>query len=654
MAEKKTGLPVDPTSSLVSQIAAPFIPVEYETVRPYEVRSSQIDDMGGYTAYREIPGEYKITGFGTPPIVSGGIEFFKQFIDDPAETAGGIASAVGEELKEYPARQLRTALAGGETFNPETGEVERFDPFGAPATVGAGTAVSIARTASKDGGGPVLGIMAGRMAKDGPSIFSQARASKSGGKSRQEIFDLHRAYFDDAVLGQDSDAFRFEIPTANSKFKEDGPVQFMNVEYGRGLAIGLTDDFRSVQFTKDGDLVNYNRKSAAKLSDILDFPELYEQYPDFKDVAIVKLIPEEGELPFGGPSAFFAGRAESPLGVPTIGLKESQSRTELQSALLHEIQHLVQTKEGLPGGASGQYIMELLDEELGGGVDKNFLKSVALPAYESVYGEAEARVVQRRFERPEEAKLDPVTTRQKEAPEGDISMTEYEAVENAANMVRELLEDGYYEYKDVYPDAFKAAAPKSTGLLGGDKPQRFYHGTNAAYKEFDPDAPYTFVADKPGTAEYYAGDALDGTPNIRPVYLKDVNFFDVDNPDHLQQLLESDWYAQYGKSLDDKFFDHDDDMNFLDLVEAGDYGTIEDSGLVDWIKSQGFDGFTTYEQDGKNYGVFNVKNIVPGVAKKKDGGIVTLADVARNTGRGPMGVASLSSTARNMNRPMVS
>ena len=411
--------------------------------------------MGGYTAYREIPGEYKITGFGTPPIVSGGIEFFKQFMDDPVETAGGIASAVGEELKEYPARQLRTALAGGETFNPKTGEVERFDPFGAPATVAAGTAVSIARTASKDGGGPVLGIMAGRMAKDGPSIFSQARASKSDGKSRQEIFDLHRAYFDDAVLGQDSDAFRFEIPTANSKFKEDGPVQFMDVEYGIGRAIGLTDDFRAMQFTEEGDLVNYNRKPVAKLSDILDFPELYEQYPDFKDVSVVQLVPEEGKLPFEGPRAMFAGSAESPLRVPTIGLRESQSPSEIQSALLHEVQHLVQRKEGLPGGASRAFIMELLDEELGGGVDENFLKSVALPAYESVYGETEARVVQRRFERPEEAKLDPVTTRRKEAPDSDISMTEYEAVQKAADLVREQIKEGDFEYKDVYPDMFK-------------------------------------------------------------------------------------------------------------------------------------------------------------------------------------------------------
>jgi len=427
--------------------------MSYQVDQPYSVNTQDVD---GGVIYSETPMKVSDPQFAVPPVISGGIDFFKQFMADPAETAGGIASAVGTELKEYPARQLRTALAGGETFNPETGEIERFDPFAVPATVAAGTAVSIARTADKFGDGPVLGIMAGRMAKDGPSIFSQARASRSAGRSRQEVFEKTQAYFDDDVLGQDSDAFRFEIPTANSKFKEDGAVQFMDVDYGRGLAIGLTDDFRAMRFTKDGDLVNANDKPVATLSDILDFPELYEQYPDFKDVAVIKLAPDEGKLPFDGARAIFAGKAISPLRVNTIGVRESQSPTELQSSLLHEIQHLVQMKEGFAGGASGQYIMELLDEQLGGGVDKNFLKNAALPAYESVYGETEARVVQRRFERPEEAKVDPVTTRRKEAPDSDISMTEYEAAENAAQMIQELLEDGYYEYKDVYPDAFKA------------------------------------------------------------------------------------------------------------------------------------------------------------------------------------------------------
>lgn len=198
----------------------------------------------------------------------------------------------------------------------------------------------------------------------------------------------------------------------------------------------------------------------------------------------------------------------------------------------------------------------------------------------------------------------------------------------------------------------RPTAPKSTGLLGGDKPQRFYHGTGAAYKEFDPDAPYTFVADTPSSAEYFAGDVLDGTPNIRPVYLKDVNFFDVDNPNHLKQLRESDFYKGNKVELDD--FASREQRDFVGAVEAGNYETIEDSGLVDWIRSQGFDGFSTYEQDGKNYAVFDVNNIVPGVAKKKEGGIVSLLDVARNTGRGPRGIAALAPIARNMNRPMVS
>ena len=43
-----------------------------------------------------------------------------------------------------------------------------------------------------------------------------------------------------------------------------------------------------------------------------------------------------------------------------------------------------------------------------------------------------------------------------------------------------------------------------------------------------------------------------------------------------------------------------------------------------------------------------------GAVLYKEGGIVSLLDIARNTGRGPMGVASLASTARNMNRSMVS
>ena len=213
-------------------------------------------------------------------------------------------------------------------------------------------------------------------------------------------------------------------------------------------------------------------------------------------------------------------------------------------------------------------------------------------------------------------------------------------------------ETGAKIYSKGYDEFPWPTAQSSSGLLGGDKPQRFYHGTGAEFKEFDPDAPYTFVADTPSSAEYFAGDVLDGAPNIRPVYLKDANFFDVDNPDHLRQLRESDFYQKNKEELDG--FALDEDVDFIGAVEAGRYDSIEDSGVIDWMRSNGFDGFTTYEQDGKNYAVFDVNNIVPGVVKKKEGGVISLVDVARNMNRGPRGVGSLAPIARNMYRTMVS
>ena len=682
MSEKRTGLPVDPTSSLVSQIASPFIPVEYETVRPYEVKSSEIDDMGGYTAYREIPGEYRITGFGTPPIVSGGIELFKQFMDDPTETAGGIASAVGTELKEYPARQLRTALSGGETLNPETGEIERFDPFAVPATVAAGTAVSIARTADKFGGGPVLGIMAGRNSASGASRENIAKELRRMGKSEDEIFRATQVYFDSDFLGGDTSAFRHEIPNTEKSTLKTGDISspvskdtgdFLYTKDGNSF--GFKPDVQRYEYDPDAeDLFLNDRRDLDKimqgdrrgfgstptLDQVFNFPELFKEYPQLKDVYVVGV--EMPDMMVGEKTRRLGGfyMHYGVGGKPTIAMAQATSARDFQSSLLHEIQHAVQAIEHTPGGGEFRSIYDAVKDRLGVEGDSDYVMERAVNAYEALYGEVEARIVQKRFLDPELKKEVPIATRKREAPDDDLVENERDAVDALEEAIREELEFGDVSYEEVYPEQFGAGpkfqasltdAPKSTGLLGGDKPQRFYHGTKAGFKEFDPDAKVTFVADDPETAGYYSDLDAAGS-NIRPVYLKDVNFFDVDNLDHIKQLRESDWYKSRKEDL--YGFSQYDEGDFVDAVEAGNYDAIEKSGLIDWIRSQGFDGFTTYEQYGKNYGVFNVENIVPGVAKKKEGGIVSLIDLARNTGRGPMGVASLSSTARNMNRPMVS
>jgi len=185
-----------------------------------------------------------------------------------------------------------------------------------------------------------------------------------------------------------------------------------------------------------------------------------------------------------------------------------------------------------------------------------------------------------------------------------------------------------------------------------DEPQRFFHGTDQSFKEFDPKAKYTFVADDPETAEYYSGVSamgeFDTGANIRPVYLKKANYFDVDNPKHIKMLRESDFFKKNKKD----FPDQERIDEFLEEVEAGNYDTIEyppinpsddEQSLVDWIRSKGFDGFTTYEQSGKNFAVFDTKNIVPGVEKKAEGGIAGLSDVARDMFKGPKGIGAYQS-----------
>tara|TARA_B100000575_G_scaffold94837_1_gene75582 strand:+ start:3929 stop:6427 length:2499 start_codon:yes stop_codon:yes gene_type:complete len=832
MAERKTGLPVDPTSPPIAQIISPFVPMSYQVDRPYSLNTQEVD---GGLIYSETPQKVSDPQFAVPPVITGGIEFFKQFLDDPTETAGGIATAIGEEIKAYPERQVRTALAGGETINPETGEIERYDPLGVPATMALGSAASIARTAGD--GGTVLGIMAGRNAKDGGKKLDQFLAARDRGLDDRDNYAETQGYIEPS-----DGAFRFEIDTSNARLKEG--------LFEDGILAGQDERYQRLNISE------FRRKEGRvpKLDEVFDFEELFEQYPELRSIDVDK-------VPFmssaGGTKAAFDP-------VNNIIYLGSAPSKEMIANILHEVQHAVQHIEGFtPGSSIARYLpegfskkladidmdistssevllaskkgvlnkksfQERADEAVGrtiykynlGKKARNFfagetdaygyvdfskfatpdelkeLRKIAEKQLESdkrtsdvlkagrMYrrqpGEVEARTVATKFRKGQqgvfpldvqdtdpidyfylidktmlnkptaprvmESALSPnllgesvggqaliptmpnrfffedldmseLTLRPSLYPSGDLKGEEIpnsvdieliragkkgkghgtEIMRRLTKMADETgttmtlfptpygdgglnLEDlvSFYkkqgfEYLDPDPNnldidremiRYPRVAKKKeggTGLLGGDKPQRFYHGAKTGYKEFDPDAEVTFVADTPSTAEYYT-DFTDvygrfPTPaegaNIRPVYLKDVNFFDVDNPEHIKQLRESDWYKSKKAELDDGFT-YPEEGDFVDVVEAGNYDVIEDSGLIDWIKSQGFDGFTTYEQDGKNYGVFNVENIVPGVAKKAEGGVVSLLDMAQNMNRGPKGVASLSSIARNMNRPMVS
>jgi hypothetical protein len=488
LSDRKTGLPVDPTSPLISQIISPLVPMSYQVDQPYSVNTQDVD---GGVIYSETPMKVSDPQFAVPPVISGGIDFFKQFMDDPAETAGGIASAVGTELKEYPARQLRTALAGGETFNPETGEIERFDPFAVPSTVAAGTAVSIARTADKFGDGPVLGIMAGRNSASGASRENMAKELRKMGKSEDEIFRATQVYFDSDFLGRDSSAFRHEIPNTEKSTLKTGDTSSPVSKYTGDFlyakdenSFGFKPDVQRYEYDPDAeDLFINDMPEAARfadgkkdygraplLSEMFDFPELFKEYPQLRDVYVVGV--ETPDIEVGGKTkqlgGFYLHRGVR--GQPTIAMAQATSARDFQSSLLHEIQHAVQAIEHTPGGGEFRSIYDEVKDRLGVEGDSDYVMARAIDAYEALYGEVEARIVQKRFLNPELKKETPIATRKREAADTDMTENERDAVDVLEDAIREELEYGDVGYEEVYPEQFKkggvitlADAARNTG-----------------------------------------------------------------------------------------------------------------------------------------------------------------------------------------------
>ncbi len=365
----------------------------------------------------------------------------------------------------------------------------------------------------------------------------------------------------------------------------------------------------------------------------------------------------------------------SPYRKPTIGLRDSQSQSELQSSFLHELQHWVQTKESFPEGASGSRIMALIEEKMGAKMDPDFLKSAAYAAYESVYGEAEARNVQRRFSDFRKAELNPVETRRAEAPDNDITMSEDAAAERAAEMIAESLEYGDYPYEEVFPDAFK--------------------GSGKGFQESRPTAPKSGAT--PQDFEFYQDNPAVSRPDSGKEWLEsNIRFTEERYADREPSMLRGPITANLGSRNTDMFLSTDELTRLPGAMgETRGPGDPNFDRLLKQIKTEGFDPDQAgnkvvvgvnhkgeaYLMEGntraavaKELGIPNIKTEVRywnggemidgpykpeavaarAVVNKAEGGVITLADVARNVGRGPRGVAALAPIARNMNRPMVS
>jgi len=75
----------------------------------------------------------------------------------------------------------------------------------------------------------------------------------------------------------------------------------------------------------------------SKLDDVLEYPELFNQYPDLKQLPVQKMIPTLNNAEKGGE---FLG--------DKIRVRGNRPDADILETLKHEIQHVIQNKEGLP------------------------------------------------------------------------------------------------------------------------------------------------------------------------------------------------------------------------------------------------------------------------------------------------------------------
>jgi hypothetical protein len=333
-AEKEYLYGVGPEGSGIGQLLSPLLPVRREVIEPYQETFSESyvgPDGQIYVDRTVTPGQYGEPEFAAPQAIS-------VLSEVPGMIAEGIASLpetlqnidIPQAVEQFKRRALissQAALEGKEkVYDPQTGTLVDSSEalLGAPMLNAPGTAISIARAG--DAGGTVLGIMGGTRAKSGKKTKRQVDELRKKGLEGQDLWDAQSGRKNRGYYAESDGQFRFEIDTSDAKF-----------------AVIRPEDIKPFTGTN--------------LEDVLDFPQLYEEYPDLKKLKVTRLTPAAGR------SVYLEARYgvesdEIKLGVdPEKGLDKPTL-----AALLHEVQHAVQKREGFEQGASSIFLYPSLDD----------------------------------------------------------------------------------------------------------------------------------------------------------------------------------------------------------------------------------------------------------------------------------------------------
>ncbi|MBQ2897615.1 MAG: hypothetical protein IJE46_04770 [Clostridia bacterium] len=268
-------------------------------------------------------------------------------------------------------------------------------------------------------------VFAGEKAK-GANLSKLAEAQKllAEGKTSKEDIWKKTGW----MKGKDN-KWRFEIDDSKAKLHKLG--KFENPDINRFKTLERKFIFGTIINSELNELnslknsLNGVRTNPKYLSEFLEHGNLYENYPELKDVEVEFVEMAEGEKGEFNPYN------------NKIRINKELNVKDAKSTLIHEIQHAVQTIEGFESGTDTnpalEHVRRLMADELRNSNDDlyhnaktiqeiqkvvddrliavynqiygnvNSINDVAQRAYENFYGEIEAREVERRLDKMTDA-----------------------------------------------------------------------------------------------------------------------------------------------------------------------------------------------------------------------------------------------------------